>query len=384
MKIALATADFPPIEGGLSRLSTDLARELHHAGCLSGVLAPKLPDTETFDRSLDYPVFRFPGYNAGPARLLPGFLASGGFRREILRCSDHLLAINPSFGGAYGLLAHKQGIETPFSVFAYGYEFLKFELPKPAPVGKKILLEIYRQARSVLAISRFTRDRIVEFGVPTEKVHLCALGVDLDQFQPERTEGVAREKLGFSGEGPILLTVGRLVSRKRHKLVVQAVRSLRERWPGIQYWVVGRGPEEESLRNLARREGLQEHVRFWGKTGEEALSLFYQACDVFVLPAVQEGPSVEGLGLVLQEAAACAKPTLGADSGGVPEALLPGRTGVVVPPDHPEALTEALAELLEDPGRRVEMGRAGLDWVRRERNWRACVHGILSVLEGGD
>ncbi|MCG3198020.1 MAG: GDP-mannose-dependent alpha-(1-6)-phosphatidylinositol monomannoside mannosyltransferase [bacterium] len=382
MKIALATADFPPIEGGLSRLSTDLARELHRAGRLSGVLAPKLPDADTHDRTLDYPVFRFPGYNAGPARLLPGFLATGGFRRQVLSRSDHLLAINPSFGGAYGLLVHKQGIETPFSVFAYGYEFLKFELPKPSSVGKRVLLEIYREAHAILAISRFTRDQVIEFGVPTEKVRLCPLGVDLDRFQPDRTEGLAGERLGVLDGGPILLTVGRLVSRKRHRLVIQAVKSLRDRWPGIEYWIVGRGPEEEALRKLTKRENLEDHIRFWGKTDEEALHLFYQACDVFLLPAIQDGPSVEGLGLVLQEAAACGKPTIGAESGGVPEAMLPGKTGLMVPPDNLEALIQAIGALLEDPDRRVEMGRAGLDWVRRERNWKVCIQGILAALEG--
>lgn len=380
MKIALATADFPPIEGGLSRLSTDLAFHLHQKDSLTGVLAPRIEGGAAFDKNAPYPIHRFSGYQLGPARFLPGFLTTQRFRREILDHSDHLLAINPSFGGVYGMVLRKTGSKLPFSLFAYGFEFLKFEGEKFG-FGKKALLEIYQSAHTVLAISRFTRDRLVEFGVPVEKVGLCNLGVDTELFQPERVAGMAREDLEVPPDSLVLLSVGRLIERKRNSLVIEAVARLRDRWPTLEYWIVGRGPEEESLRKLVRKLNLGDAIRFWGNIPDTELPRIYQAADIFTLVAAQDGPSVEGLGLVLQEAAACARPTIGARSGGIPDALVEDVTGLLVPPDDLEALTAAIEKLLGDENLRATMGQAGRRWVERDRNWDGCLRSILTALQ---
>lgn len=361
--------------GGLSRLSAGLAKELDRGGHLTGVLAPRLPGAEEFDQTSAYPIHRFPGWSTGPARLIPGFLATGPFRKEILEQSDHLLATSPTFGGAYSVLAKK-----PFSVFAFGPEFLKFEPNKPS-LGKRILFEIYDKAHSILAVSRFTRDRLVEAGVPTEKVHICPPGVDLDLFQPERVEGVARERLGVEGSGPFLLSVGKLARHRRHHLVIEAVSVLRQTWPGIEYWIAGTGPEEDRLKRWAKKLGVASHVRFWKGTAEEELVQLYQASDVFVLPAAQDGSNVEGLGMVLLEAAASGKPTIAADSGGLAEAMISGKTALLVPPDDFEALLAALEGLLGDTPKQRAMGKAGLDWVSRERNWTLSGRAIVGAIE---
>jgi len=380
MKICLATADFPPIEGGLSRLSTDLAATLHQSGHLSGVLAPRLGESDSFDATVPYPITRFPGYNFGISRIIPGYLGSHRFRNEVLAKSEHMLAINPSFGGAYGLLARKMGNRTPFSVFAYGYEFLKFAGSK-SRLGRKTLLRIYNDSEAVFAISRFTRDELANLGVPMEKIHLCYLGTDCERFQPERTPGLAREKLEVEPSvGPIILSVGRLIPRKKFDLVIRALSHLKDDWPNIQYWIVGQGPAGKEWKNIAEKLGVSPNVRFWGKVPDEKLTTFYQACDTFILPAVREGASVEGLGLVLQEAAACGKPTIGARSGGIPEAMVPGKTGLLVEPGDLPELESALREMLGDEGRRTSMGEVGRDWVRKERGWKGCVEHLLSVL----
>jgi phosphatidylinositol alpha-1,6-mannosyltransferase len=289
--------------------------------CLTGVLAPLLKGGEDFDRNLAYAVTRVPGYRWGTARVIPGFLSSSTFRKTVLRQTDRLLAI-----------------------------------------------------------SRFTKDRLIDFGVSPERVRVCYLGVDLEMFFPESHAGAARKELGIGSEGPILLTVGRLVSRKKHRFVLETIRDLKRDWPGLSYWIVGRGPEERALREFAGREGLQQNVRFWGKVHDNELPLFYQACDLFLLPAVQEGPSVEGLGLVLQEAAACGKPTIAASSGGIPEAMVPGRTGILVPPGNRDELGRAIQGLLADSEKMNAMGKAGRDWAIKEKDWRVCARKIVDAL----
>ncbi|MCA9412491.1 MAG: glycosyltransferase family 4 protein [Candidatus Omnitrophica bacterium] len=378
MKIALITADFPPIEGGLSRLSTDLAHFLHANDSLSGVLAPELKGGDPFDQSVDYPISRVSGYNWGVSRIVPGFVRSFEFRRAILPHTDQILAINPSFGGLYGWMGSKMGGMPPYSLFAYGFEFLKCE---DSAWKKGLLLKLYSNARKVFAISRFTREELIRFGVPTEKVYLCPLGVDTEVFRPEKIPGKSRLKLSPETEGPILLSVGRLIERKNHLQVLKCLKQLRGDFAGIEYWIVGRGPEEKKLKSFVRKEGLEKQVKFWGLIPDEDLPQFYQACDLFLLPAKQEGASVEGLGLVLQEAAACGKPTVGGRSGGIPDALIDGSTGLLVEPDNTEELCSKLSTLLSSPEKMERMGKAGLDWVRSERSWEVCVKRLVEMME---
>ncbi len=377
MRIALITADFPPIEGGLSRLSTDLADYLHRTGNLSGVLAPKLEGGDAYDRGVPFPVKRFSGYHWGITRVLPGFIQSGDFRKTILSKTDRVLAINPSFGGLYGWMGKKFGSIPPYSLFAYGFEFLKYE---DSAWMKAILLKLYSNAEKVFAISRFTREELIRFGVPTEKIFLCSLGVDIETFTPEKIPGKARMKLSPNSKGPILLSVGRLIDRKNHRLVIDSLPKLCERWKDIEYWIVGRGPEEKSLKKQVEKLGLQAKVKFWGLIADQDLPQFYQACDLFLLPAKQEGASVEGLGLVLQEAAACGKPTIGGRSGGIPDALIEGSTGLLFDPSDPEDFFTTLTSLLSSSEEMIEMGKAGHDWVTGERSWEVCVKRLVELM----
>jgi len=379
LKVALVTADFPPVEGGLSRLSTDLAEHLHRSGNLSGVLAPRLEGGDSFDNSVKYPVSRVSGYRWGITRIVPGFIQSGGFRRSILTHTDKILAINPSFGGLYGWLGKKVGSIPPYSLFAYGFEFLKYE---HSGMMKPLLIKLYENAERILAISRFTREEVIRFGAPTEKVFLCPLGVNTEIFYPERIPGKARLKLSPESNGPILLSVGRLIARKNHIAVLGCLKRLRKEFKGIEYWIVGRGPEEKNLKSIVKKEGLGKQVKFWGLISDQDLAPFYQACDVFLLPAKREGASVEGLGLVLQEAAACGKPTLGGRSGGIPDALIEGSTGLLVDPENPDDLQSTVSSLLSSPEKMERMGKSGLDWVRSERSWEVCVRRLVGMMEG--
>lgn len=148
--------------------------------------------------------------------------------------------------------------------------------------------------------------------------------------------------------GPTVGAVGRLEEQKGIDLLLRALAAL----PGVTALVVGDGREGERLRRMAERLGISQRVVWLGWQQEPRPYL--AAVDLLALPS-----RAEGFPLAALEALLAAVPVVAADVGSVGEAVVHGRTGLLVPPDDPEALAEAIASLLADPGRRAEMGRRG-------------------------
>jgi len=159
----------------------------------------------------------------------------------------------------------------------------------------------------------------------------------------------------------LILTVGRLVERKGHDVVIRALPGIRRAVGPVRYLIAGAGPEEARLRTLAREVGCADDVVFAGHVDDRDLPLFYAACDVFVMPsrALEQRDGIEGFGIVFLEAGACGKPVVGGRSGGIADAVLDGITGVLVDPRSVDEVTGALTRLLQDRGEAARMGGEG-------------------------
>jgi len=168
-----------------------------------------------------------------------------------------------------------------------------------------------------------------------------------------------------------LLTVARLVPRKGHKAVLEAIRKLLPEIPNLVYLIAGTGPEEEKLRQLTAEWNLHDAVRFSGFVKDEDLPAYYNACDVYVMPNSEEKGDVEGFGMVFLEANACGKAVVGGRSGGAAEAVIEGKTGRLVDPHNPQELADVLDVLLKNEAVRANMGEQGMLRARSEFNWAA-------------
>lgn len=188
---------------------------------------------------------------------------------------------------------------------------------------------------------------------------------------------------------PVILSVGRLVPRKGLDIVLNALPSLLDIYPRLQYWIAGDGPERVALGRLARTLRVDHAVSFLGELSHDEssgsspdLPELYRRASVFVLPTrVDSETGPEGFGIVYLEASASGLPVVAARSGGAAEAVIENETGLLVPPDDPSALAQALVRLLEDPDLRLRMGRAGRRWVEREMNWDRVGRQFLSIIE---
>lgn len=214
-----------------------------------------------------------------------------------------------------------------------------------------------------LAVADHLRVRLVRAGAPAERTATYHLGLDPGDFTAD-TAARAR--------GPLrIVLVGRLIEVKGHRVALEAFRRLRERVPDARLHLFGEGPLQEALRGESAALGLGDAVRFRGVLPPAELRRELARAHMALQPSVRGADgSVEGVPNGILEAMASALPVVGSRHGGIPEAVVDGETGLLVPEGDPEALGEALLALAGDPPRRQALGAAGRRRVEKEFDLR--------------
>ncbi|MCW2819933.1 MAG: glycosyl transferase group 1, partial [Marmoricola sp.] len=207
-----------------------------------------------------------------------------------------------------------------------------------------------REVDHLIGVSRALTHSYERIGVPAERLSTVANGVGPRTHHPGRV--AARRALGLDPDHPVVMTVGRLITMKRHRDLVDSTPALLERFPGLVVLVVGEGHLHGKLVAQAASLGVGHRVRLLGHRPDARQLL--DAADVFVLPSAHEGMPLAAL-----EAMEASLPVVATRITGSEEVVVDGETGYLVPPKDPAALTRALADLLDAPARRHRMGRAG-------------------------
>ncbi len=188
---------------------------------------------------------------------------------------------------------------------------------------------------------------------PMDKFSIVHSGIKLDGFSdlPVDPEAIKR-KLGIPGKGLVIGTAGRFAAVKGHRYLIEAAVSIAEARPDTTFVFLGSGELLEELQNMAEKLGLKENVKFpgWRADVAEVMSVF----DLFVLPSLNEG-----MGRVLVEAMALGKPVVASDVGGIPDLIIHGKNGYLVPPGDALSLSAAIGDLIEDPEKGRKMGENG-------------------------
>lgn len=188
-------------------------------------------------------------------------------------------------------------------------------------------------------------------------------GIETGRVAPTREPAMVREELHIEAAAPVLCNVANLGYRKGHDVLIDTIARLAAAIPELQCWIVGsfehEPPMVEAVRAAIANGGLSETVKLLGRRRDVPDLL--HAADIFVLSSRQEG-----FPITILEAMAAGKPIVATDVGGCAEAVVDGETGLIVPPEDPAALAEAIASLLGDPERARAMGAAGRERVQRE------------------
>ena len=200
------------------------------------------------------------------------------------------------------------------------------------------------------------------------KLVQIAPGLDVDHFVPTDSSEL-RAQLGLADKA-VIISVGRLVHRKGQDKLISALPAIRAAVPNVHLVLVGVGPHQKFLENLVAKLNVADCVTFIGRINYSELPKYICVGDIFAMPSRSRffGLEVEGLGIVYLEASACGLPVVGGKSGGAPDAVLVGETGVVVDGTNSSEIAEACIDLLNNPELCALMGATGRTWIIE--NWR--------------
>jgi phosphatidylinositol alpha-1,6-mannosyltransferase len=197
-----------------------------------------------------------------------------------------------------------------------------------------------------------------------------APGIDTSHFTPREGSMQKRIELGLENK-KIIISVGRLVHRKGQDKLIEALPQILKEIPNAHLLIVGDGPYKAYLEKLVDKLDLKEDVTFVGRVLYEKLPNFLSAADVFAMPSRSRffGLEVEGLGIVYLEASACGLPVIAGNSGGAPDAVREGITGLCVDGTDVKQIAEAVIHICSDSLRASEMGSAGRNWIVEQWRW---------------
>jgi phosphatidylinositol alpha-1,6-mannosyltransferase len=233
-----------------------------------------------------------------------------------------------------------------------------------------------RSAAAVTAPSRYTASALRAACPGPVALHVVPNAVDPSWLVPPgKPERLA--DLGLPAGVPFVLSVGASKPRKGWDLLVRAFQIVRQARPEMHLVLAGSGDREE-LRSLAGVLGVGPSVHVLGRVAQADLIALYQGCEFFALLPRKEGWHFEGFGLVYLEAGLCGKPSVASRSGGVPEVVLDGETGLLVDEEDAPGAAAAMLRLLENPRRLAELGTAARAWAA-EHTWAAYIDRLLGL-----
>ena len=211
----------------------------------------------------------------------------------------------------------------------------------------------------VVTVSKYVENYLVEAGVPRAGITTIPTGVDFGRYDRSAVQGNLREELKLAADTLLVGTVAILRAKKGHAEILNAAPEVLKRFPKAHFVFAGDGPQTENLKTRIAADGLEDRIHLLGLRRDVTNVL--ASLDVFVLPTHQEA-----LGTAFIEAGAMGVPAVASNVDGVPEVVLDGQTGFLVPAQDGKALIEPICRLLGDPALRQSMGAKATEFVHQK------------------
>ena len=364
-KILLVTNDFGPRAGGIETFVIGLLERIK--GHEVTVFTSQQGDTSVYDQQWldkfgvrvirDQSKILLPTWRV--TRAAQKIVAAKNIDVVVFGAAAPLALMSPSLrkSGVKKIIALTHGHEVWWAkIFPFNFAIKR--------IGKNVdhltyLGEFTRQAISK-ALSRKSATEMVKI----------APGIDTAHFIPQPDAMQKRKELGLQDK-KIIISVGRLVHRKGQDNLIQAMPAVLKKIPNAHLLLVGEGPYKKHLEKLVMKSSLEQNVTFAGRIMYDRLPSYLSAADLFAMPSRSRffGLEVEGLGIVYLEASACGIPVVAGNSGGAPDAVLEGVTGLCVDGTNIEQITAAIVEICSDAERASHMGAAGRNWIVDQWRW---------------
>lgn len=372
MRILIIAFEFYPITGGAGTNAANLAKGFSEIGMNVDVLTYNWgTNNKVHDELCPYRIIRISGTPPKyrwewflHAIQVSRWLKNNASNYKIILLADWVSQV------LVNLLAPFH--HTKFSCCVLGSEINAY---RDSLFLKILSYRLYDRAQRCLCISDYTRSLLkarYPF-IPPNKVNVVNVPIDFpdkNEIPDRRTE--IRSRLSLREDDFVLFQLSRVVDRKGHRYVIEALAKMTEETRvRIKYIIGGHGPLIEPLRTMVRELGVEPNVKFIGFISDIELPAFYDACDVFIMPSVEAHNTVEGFGIVYLEAALRGKLSIGSRHGAVPEVVINGETGILIDPENSDALREKIIEIAHRPDKVKEMGYAA---EKRAKENFSCIN----------
>jgi glycosyltransferase involved in cell wall biosynthesis len=282
-------------------------------------------------------------------------LAANRIRRLVWQIVPDI--VHAQHATSYGLVGALAGYH-PFFISSWGSDVVWS--PRQFFLFDWMLRYNFRQADRVTATSQMLSKATAPFCRPGTHVHVIPFGVDTDVFSPPTDE------LRGAGRPLTVGIVKTLRPRYGIRELIRAFHQICSSFPAARLVIVGGGEQYAELRALIANLDMEQSITLAGQAGHDQIPHYLRSFDLFVVPSLTDR---ESFGVAAVEAAACGLPVIASQVGGLPEVVLDGQTGLLVPPGDVNALAAAMARLLSEPELRARMGQAGRRFVLEHYRW---------------
>ncbi len=232
----------------------------------------------------------------------------------------------------------------------------------------------HRRQTHLIACSAAVKADLIDKGLPASRVTVMHYPVDPEDQQPTRSPEDVRAELGADADTPVVGTFAHLSVKKGYRELLQAADVVLRRMPRAQFWCFGEGVLRRELEVAAEQAGIADRFKLLGFRRD--VPDLMRAIDLMCLPSHREP-----FGLVYVEAALAGRPVIASDAGGAPEIIEHGETGLLVPPQDPAALADAILTILDDRSNAAAMGRRGQQLALERFTWPRYLDQLREVYD---
>ena len=367
----MLTYEFPPITGGIATYIAQLATAASKTGYRITVLAPGSAKDHSINDKKKYPftVIRFGAGDYSYRKILRliwrTYVNAKPSKYDLIHAMDwpHTMAL--AFLNRFR--------EIPFVATVYGTEILL--VPNSRQIMYLGVDNMFAIPNHIFAISGFTKRLLLEkySGIRPEDVTVTPPGVDFERYSSSKSNFEIRRLYSIPEDNHIILTVSRLDERKGHRTVIKALSKLAPELKRRTTYIIAGAADDGAYVTGLKELGKESDVdmRFTGKVDHEDLPSLYAVSTLFCMPGEPYPEKIEGFGLVYLEASAAGLPCIASRIGGVPEAVVHEKTGILIEPGDSDALATAVTRMLNDRGFTAALAGEARNYASRF-SWDRC------------
>ena len=369
--IIITTQCFAPKIGGIESLMTGMADAMANAGKDLIVLA----DGPKNKKDINYK-FKIKRFNAWkPIRRIQ--------KANYLKKLVEQYEIEAVYADSWKSIEYIKNSSTKIIVLAHGTEIPKQYWNRLLNIfrfKKRRIISAYKNANKIIANSSYTKDLMqVLLSIQNDKILIIHPGIDVyKDFISVSDE--SRIKQIINDKFPVITTLARVEERKGHKFVLNALAEIKNDFPNIIYLIAGEGPYLNEIKIHSKKLGLQNNIQFLGWITEPEKSLILKNSNLFVMTPNIVGDSVEGFGMSFIDAAFHQLASVGTNSGGISDAIVDEKTGLLCEAENQKDITKKIKLLLSNNEKRLQMGINGKERAEKFFTWKNKIYEYLEVI----